>query len=143
MRRSVYGLVASAAFLAFVTAKVPQEPARQIVGTWHGTSICADPQTDRACRDEEVIYDVDSAASPRGPVRFRADKVVAGVRENMGTLHLTYDSTTQSWSADLTTARIQARWTFQPQGETMVGALRELPSNRLMRRVAVRRTRAG
>ena len=132
-------LAAGVLLVAALPAPAHPQAATLILGTWHGTSICADPQTDRACHDEEVFYQIDSAAGPRGPVRFRADKVVAGVREDMGTLSLTSDSTGRIWSADLKTARSQARWTFEPQGEVMLGTLTELPSNRLIRRVQVRR----
>jgi hypothetical protein len=131
--------VARAAFpLAILVFQTPDTPANRILGTWHGTSICVDRQVDRACNDEEVIYEVDSAAGPEGPVRLRADKVVNGIREFMGVLQLQYDSTTQSWSQEFTT-RVHGRWTFEPQGDAMVGALRELPSERLIRRINVRR----
>jgi hypothetical protein len=141
MRRSAHPLTASLLALVLLPAQAPPSPASLILGTWHGTSLCVDPQTDRACHDEEVIYDVDSAAGPRGPVQMRADKVIAGVREFMGTLRLIYDSTTHTWSADLATARVHARWTFEPRGEVLAGTLSELPTNRLVRRVTARRTR--
>ena len=94
---------------------------------------------DRACSDEAVIYVVDSAAGSRGPVRMLADKVVGGVREPMGVLRLQYDSISHSWSEELA-ARFHGRWSFEPQGDVMVGSLTELPSGRRVRRVAVRRT---
>ena len=119
----------------------PDTPAAKILGTWRGTSICADPQVDRACRDEEVVYDIDSAAGPSGPVRMRADKVVGGVRQAMGELRLRYDSTTDTWSAEVVT-RFRSRWSFAPRGDVMAGALAELPSQRLVRRVTVRRASA-
>lgn len=125
--------------LALLVFQAPETPAAGILGTWRGTSICVDRQADPACSDESVIYEVDSAAGPRGPVRMLADKVVNGVREPMGALRLQYDSTTRSWSAELTT-RLHSRWSFEPQGDAMAGALRELPSERLVRRVMVRRT---
>jgi hypothetical protein len=120
----------------------PGTPAARILGTWRGTSTCVDRQTDRACSDEVVIYDVDSAAGPQGPVRMSADKVVNGVRQPMGLLRLQYDSTSHSWFADFTT-RVHGRWSFEPHGEVMVGTLRELPSARLVRRVTVRRSPPG
>jgi len=115
-----------------------QSPAQAIVGTWHGTSTCVDKQVDRACKDEEVIYEIDSAAGPRGTVRISADKIVNGARDNMGVFRLTYDSTAGLWFADLKT-RIRARWTFVPRGNLIVGDLSELPARRLVRRIAVRR----
>jgi hypothetical protein len=123
---------------AFLFLQAPGTPASAILGTWRGTSICVDRATDRSCRDETVVYEVDSAAGPRGPVRMRADKIVGGVREPMGVLRLQYDSTTRRWSMEFE-ARFHARWSFEPAGDSMLGALRELPSLRLVRRVAVRR----
>jgi predicted GH43/DUF377 family glycosyl hydrolase len=116
----------------------PQAPADRILGTWHGESICVDKQVDRACKDEEVIYEIDAAAGPRGPVRISADKIVNGVRENMGAFTLSYDSSADQWFADLN-ARIRARWTFVARGDSIVGDLSELPGHRLVRRIAVRR----
>jgi hypothetical protein len=135
-------LASLALSLAGLIFQEPGTPAAMIVGTWRGTSTCVDPQADRACRDEVVVYDVDSAAGPRGPVRMSADKVVEGVRQPMGLLRLQYDSASHSWFADFT-ARVHARWSFEPRGDVMVGTLRELPSARLVRRVTVRRGPPG
>ena len=130
------GLVAA---VALWSVQVPRAPATTMSGTWHGTSTCVNQQIDQACRDEEVIYEVDSAAGPRGPVRMVADKMVGGVRQHMGALRLRYDSVAHSWWADLST-RFRARWNFTPTGDTLTGTLTELPSGRLVRRVSARRS---
>ena len=124
--------------LPSVSAQSASGPANAILGTWRGSSICVDPAHDTACRDEEVIYQVDSAASPNGPVRMLADKVVNGARQPMGGFRLSYDSVQRAWSVELQT-RIQVRWSFAPKGEQMSGTLTEVPSGRLIRRVAARR----
>lgn len=124
--------------LAGLLLQAPGTPAARILGTWRGTSTCVDKQTDRACTDEVVIYDVDSAAGPRGPVRMSADKVVDGVRQPMGVLRLQYDSTSRTWFADFTT-RVPVRWRFEPRGDVLVGTLTEEPSARVIRRVTARR----
>jgi len=124
--------------LSSLSAQAAPGPADTILGTWRGSSTCADPTRDTACRDEEVIYEVDSAASPNGPVRMLADKVVNGSRQPMGGFHLTYDAVQRVWSVELRT-RIRARWSFAPAGDKMSGTLTEVPSGRLIRRVAVRR----
>ncbi len=115
-------------------------PADLIVGTWHGRSLCADKQVDRACHDEEVIYVVDSAAGPRGPVRLEADKIVNGVRESMGAFRLTYDSTAKIWFVDIT-MRTSMHWSFTLRGDSLLGEAREMPASRLFRRIAVGRCR--
>jgi hypothetical protein len=117
-------------------------PAGTIVGTWHGTSLCADKQVDRACHDEEVIYEIDSAAGPRGPVRWQADKIVNGVRENMGVSRLTYDSMAHNWFWNVQ-MRVHGLWTLAVRGDSVIGDLRELPARRLVRRVAVGKCHAG
>jgi hypothetical protein len=114
-------------------------PVGAILGSWRGSSICVDPARDTACRDEQVIYHVDSAVGPSGPVRMVADKVVNGSRQPMGGFQLSYDPATHVWSADLR-MRVHARWSFEPNGDQMVGTLTDLPSGRLIRRVAVRRS---
>jgi hypothetical protein len=126
--------------LLLLLRQTPQAPAASILGTWRGTSTCADKAHDTACHDEVVIYEVDSSASARGPVRWVADKVVNGTRENMGVLRLQYDTTTHMWSTDLN-MRIAARWSLEPRGDRMVGTLAERPSGRIIRRVSVRRVR--
>ena len=121
-----------------VAVQGTRSPADLIVGTWHGTSLCADKQVDRACHDEEVIYVIDSAAGPRGPARWQADKIVNGARDPMGTLLLTFDSTAGNWFSDINT-RVRARFTLTVRGDSIVGDLRDLPSQRLVRRLAVGR----
>ena len=128
--------------VALLAAQGPPTPAAVIAGTWHGTSSCLDRIVDRACQDEEVVYTVDSAAGPRGPVSIRADKVVNGVLQPMGIFRLNYDSTSASWSVEFSTSRFRARWTYEVHDSVMVGRLSELPSQRLVRRVAVRRVSA-
>ena len=124
--------------LALLLPQTPQTPVAAILGTWRGTSICVDRQVDRACQDEQVIYQLDSALGPRGPVRMSADKLVGGVRQPMGVLRLSYGPGTGNWSAELT-ARVHARWSFAVRGDVLEGTLVELPSGRLVRRATARR----
>jgi hypothetical protein len=125
---------------ALLFAMQGPEPAKEILGVWHGTSLCVDKKIDTACHDEEVIYTVDSAATPRGPVRMQADKIVNGQRLDMGTFHLKYDSTTHAWSDGMhTPSGHDILWMFEPRGQEMNGALLDLPSRRVVRRVAAKR----
>lgn len=124
--------------LAALLLQAQGQPAVSILGEWRGSSLCADRRADPACADEQVIYRIDSTAGSPMRVRVRADKVVNGVREDMGDLHMQYDSTAHAWFADLT-MRLQVRWSFQALGDTLTGSLTELPSGRLIRRVRARR----
>src|SRR5882762_3155931 len=58
--------------------------AVDILGSWRGTSLCVDKVHFPACKDEQVIYDVQRKGSSSDTVTLRADKVVNGVREFMG-----------------------------------------------------------
>ena len=142
VRRVVRAFIASTLPLALLGAQGQRGPAAQILGTWRGTSTCVDRSVGRACQDEEVIYQVDSAAGPRGPVSIRADKIVRGERQFMGSFRLSHDSTTDRWHADLTTPRFHGRWLFQVRDTAMTGSLEELPSERAVRRIAARRAPA-
>ena len=124
--------------LAFVCLMLQAARPGDILGTWRGTSICADPAHDTACKNEDVIYQVDSLMIPAGPVRMSADKIVNGIRQPMGVFWLRYDSTTHVWSAEFR-ARFNARWSFEPKGDRMTGTLVELPSGRVVRRVTTSR----
>ena len=113
-----------------------QEPAASVLGMWRGVSTCVDRSHYPACQDEDVIYQVDSAAGPRGPVTMHADKLVNGVRQPMGAFRLTYDSAANAWATEFTTPRFHGRWVFEVHLQLMLGRLTELPSGRLARRVA-------
>lgn len=126
------------AALAGALLLLQAQPAMGILGEWRGRSLCTDQRADPACRDEEVIYRMDSAAGAEGRVRMRADKVVNGVREDMGDILLQYDSTAHGWFADLS-LRLRVRWSFRARGDTLTGSLAELSSGRLIRRVSALR----
>lgn len=125
-----------------LSAQAAPSPASAILGSWRGSSTCVDPTRDTACRNEEVTYQVDSAAGPSGPVRMSADKIVNGSRQPMGDFRLSYDAAQRLWSADLQT-RMPIRWSFAPNGCQMSGTLTELPSGRVIRRVTARREARG
>jgi len=122
--------------IVLLAAGGAQEPVPDVLGMWRGTSTCVDRAHYPACQDENVIYRVDSAAGPRGPVTMHADKLVNGVREPMGAFRLTYDSAANAWATEFTTPRFHGRWVFEVHLQLLLGRLTELPSGRLSRRVA-------
>ena len=127
-----------AAFAIFGGAP-QQAPVASILGTWHGTSTCLDHVKDPYCHDEVVIYDVDTISTPPGTVNLKADKVVNGVRDTMGTLRFVYQPSTRTWTSEFTSPRAHALWSFSIDGNTMSGYLLELPGRRQVRRVSVKR----
>ncbi len=110
-------------------------------GTWRGTSICVDHATDTACKDEQVTYRLRSSAAHPDSIAMAAGKIIDGKEEPMGDLELGLDPKTGELAMVLTSPRFHGRWAFRIQGDTMTGTLVELPSGRLVRRVAAKRTR--
>ncbi len=108
------------------------------LGTWHGTSLCVDRNTDIACKDEEVIYVVKDIPSVRDTVAMEAFKIISGQRVSMGMLPLAYSHSSHAWSCELAT-RARAVWIYQVNDSTLNGTLAELPSMRLMRKVVANR----
>ena len=129
-----------AALLLLLPPQGASNPAAAILGEWRGTSLCVDKARDTACRDEQTIYTVDSASTPRGPVRMQADKIVNGRRLDMGVFRLKYDSVAHVWSQDMhTPSGHDIVWSFAAIGDSLTGTLVDLPGNRLVRRVSARR----
>jgi hypothetical protein len=109
-----------------------------IVGTWRGTSTCADKVAFPSCHDEVVVYEVLALGPGSDSVRVRADKVVGGAREFMGELLFGQDSS-GGWLAEVHTARYHDRWRLRIEGDRMSGTLVDLPSGRVVRHVVLRR----
>jgi hypothetical protein len=134
-----FGVLLLAVTPALVAAAAPPA-AERILGTWRGTSICVDKATDRFCKDERVVYVFQPIEGRRDSVQLEASKIVGGKIELMGVIGLTRDSLTGVWSYEFTSSRGQhARWAYQVRGAALSGTLVDLPSGRLVRRVAVRR----
>lgn len=106
---------------------------------WHGTSICVDPKTDTACKDEEVIFVFKSIGSVRDTINLEAFKIIKSERISMGTMNIVYSQSSGVWTFELN-ARIHALWSFRQIDSTVSGTLIELPSKRLIRKVHLTRT---
>lgn len=116
-------------------------PADSILGTWHGTSLCVDKSVDTRCSDEVVVYEIDTAGVKiSGNVMVHGYKIVNNERDWMGDLELRYDVGSGLWLCDFTSrdgGGIQFRFRFS--GSEMKGTLVELPSERQIRKIEVRR----
>ena len=117
------------------SAGVAQAP---IVGTWRGTSTCADKVAFPACHDEVVVYVVRAMDPASDSVTVRADKVVGDTLEFMGEI-VFGEGRAGTWQADLRTARYHDRWSLVVAGDGMTGTLVDLPSGRVVRNVSLRR----
>jgi hypothetical protein len=61
-----------------------------LAGDWHGDSICLVRES--ACHDEDSLYHFTKVAGKPGAYSLKADKIVNGQPENMGTNDCTYDT---------------------------------------------------
>lgn len=124
----------------FLVQDAPGRPSVDaVVGTWRGSSVCVDRQAAPACVDEQVIYDIAPKAGVSGVVTLKADKVVDGRREEMGTLEFSADAKSDSWVTEFDTARGRALWRLDVNGKTMTGTMTLLPAKAVVRRITLRK----
>jgi hypothetical protein len=100
-----------------------------IDGEWEGESLCT--IKDSPCHDEHVIYTLSSPDSG-GKLTIRADKVVGGKREDMGTLDCTYDKKTSKIKCSME----RGDWAFTVNGNSIKGSL-TLKDGSLFRNISV------
>lgn len=124
MKKSTASLVLIL-ILVFTAAASPSG----IAGTWRGESICT--IRDSPCHDEKVIYHI-SEPDQSGDLKLRADKVVNGQPEDMGTLDCNFDSKARKLICKMT----NGTWEFAVTGTTMKGTLK-LSDGRLYRNINV------
>jgi hypothetical protein len=132
-------VVAFALMVVGVRGEAPAGPVEEIVGTWRGTSACADRQAAPACADEQVIYEIVASPGHSEAVTVTADKVVDGKRVPMGSFDFALEATSRSWTSELETPRVHAIWRLSVNGTTLSGTLTLLPSKAVVRRVDLRK----
>lgn len=103
-----------------------------IAGDWTGESICTVRPS--PCNDEHVIYHI-SEPDAEGKLKLRADKLVNGKPEEMGTLDCTYEAK----SSHLNCQMKNGVWDFNVAGKKMTGTLK-LADGTLYRRISVTRS---
>jgi len=132
------GVLLGAGLLLQVTVAADDHKPAELVGTWRGTSVCADRVAAPSCRDETVIYEFAAGAKP-GAVHWKADKVVEGQRMSMGDSELAYDTGAQCWTAEFKSPRVHIVWCLKVDGDRLTGTGRLLPGKETVRRIDVRR----
>ena len=100
-----------------------------VIGTWEGESKCTVPES--PCHDEHVIYTI--TAGPGDELTSKADKVVNGERQYMGSLPCRYDSAAKRLTCVTEGAR-RGDWVFIVSGNTMTGTLTLRKEGQLYRR---------
>jgi hypothetical protein len=136
-RSFVLALAAWAASAPAWALPEKREPS-ELIGTWRGTSTCADRVAAPACRDEVVVYDFTAGEEP-GSVHWKADKVVDGQRQFMGEFDLVYDTGDRCWAAEFTTPRFRLRWCVVVDGGHLTGTGRQLPEGQTIRKIDARK----
>ena len=93
------------------------------VGIWRGTSTCLMGKP--VCKDEIVVYHIAAVPSGADSVTIVANKVVAGVEEDMGTLQCRVDRRPppQTVVCAMPPQYRPGVWRFVRRGDTLVGGL--------------------
>ena len=132
------GVLVALGHAARASSAPSDDKPSELIGTWRGTSTCADRAAAPACRDEVVIYDFTVGAKP-GTVHWKADKVVDGQRQPMGEFDLTYDSGDRCWAAEFSSPRAHVAWCLVVDGAHLTGTGRLLPGKQTIRRIDARK----
>ena len=147
-RRSVRGVLATGVagvLLAGVVAAVAAASARPaardaFVGTWRGTSLCANRTLAPACNDEAVVYRVTSASADTA--HLAAFRIVRGEEQPMGEMRFDRRKNAgASWDAEFKTPRFHGRWSFQAADTILTGVLIDVPRGAILRKVRAVRVR--
>lgn len=128
-RLSVFFVGLMVASTAVVLA---QKPGASALGKWKGESLCTVKPS--ACHDEVVVYEFTASTEKKGMLSWKADKIVNGEQQNMGTLDCTFASGTQTVTCNIP----RGVWELQVNGDTMTGTLK-LSDGTLFRKVSVKR----
>ena len=131
-------------FLILLVAATAQAGTRaqdpnELLGIWRGTSLCTDRQAAPACQDEAAVYEFKAGPRP-GVVRWIADKMVNGERQNMGESELTYDAVEKCWKVEITSPRFRSVWRLVVSGNHLTGTARLLPGNETIRKFDLTRS---
>jgi hypothetical protein len=126
--------------LVMTQSGVAGHPTSELVGLWHGTSICTKADWNAACHDEEAVYDVHPGEAP-GHVLLHGYKIVAGAAEFMGDLDFAWDDEAKAWKAEFVGPRVRSRWLLEVAGDSLTGKAFLLPDLRVGRTIRVERHR--
>ena len=123
----------SSALASPVAAQAPRPGA--IMGWWHGTSTCVKASWNSACNDEVTAYEFVPVSPDSMRSTVHGFKIVAGQRDSMGDLPVSFVPDARVWNADFSTSRGDMRWSFQVHGDTLVGQLLHFPNRQVARHV--------
>ena len=137
-RTRLFGTPIMGALLILAGTQPAAGQRREIIGTWRGTATCANRAKYIDCRDQAVIYQIDTIGATRGNVMLRAHEVVNHDQRFIYAMQFARLPGSRTWQADFTSSTFHGRWEYTISGGVMTGRLIELPNKRLVRRVSVR-----
>src|SRR6516162_626752 len=118
--------LAKLAFVGLVTANISvhaqsgkniTETDTLFYGTWKGTSICQIKGS--PCHDESVVYHIGKSGK-ENLIEIKANKIVNGAEEGMGTIEFRYDPATKEI---VSVSLPDAIWKLKKTNNSMSGTL--------------------
>jgi len=110
-------MLATASVTLNAAPAVPPGDIQQILGVWRGSSLCQ--FKDSPCHDETVVYYV-TAGAAAGKFQVRANKIVGGEEQAMGTIDCTSGPETGSYTCRTDESTV---WTWKLQKDVLSGEL--------------------
>jgi hypothetical protein len=132
---------ASAAWAFAVQGDAAKKPGAEsdeslLVGDWRGDSICVVRES--PCHDEDSLYHFTKMPGKPGWFSLKADKIVGGHPETMGTLECKYDGKARTLECAVSDrAVLQFTW----EGKEMRGTM-TLTDKTLWRKIALKKVGA-
>ena len=110
----------------------------KVLGDWEGESVCVDKNRP-ACKNEHVVYHLTKKEGEADGVRVRADKIVNGKPEDMGTLECKHNAAKSTLTCEFTVNGTHGVFEYAIKGDEMEGTLKLLPAGTLGRRINVKK----
>lgn len=110
----------------------------KVLGDWEGESVCVDKNRP-ACKNEHVVYHLTKKDGEADGVRMRADKIVNGKPEDMGTLDCKHDAAKSTLTCEFTVNGTHGVFEYAINGDEMDGTLKILPAGTLGRKIHVKK----
>ena len=127
--------IAVGLLLASATISAAQTSQETPIGRWKGESLCTVKPS--PCHDETVVYEFAASPEKQDALVWKADKIVNGEQQNMGTLDCSFSTSTRTVTCDMPGKGV---WKLTVQGNSMAGTLK-LADGTLFRTVSVKRMR--
>ena len=116
-----------------------QLSAEKVVGNWEGDSKCVDLVAAPGCHDEHVMFHVLPVKDKPSMLLIKGDRLANQKWIWMGDLDFVVDSKKSTLRCDMKMNGNHSVWDFSVKGDKMTGTLTQLPENKVVRRISVKR----